>query len=86
MHHVLTKALGAQSVIDFEVEVQDLVNKDAVVLCSDGLTNMVSDRRILEIITAHGDDVAGACRELVSEANAEGGRDNISVVLARYTS
>jgi serine/threonine protein phosphatase PrpC len=85
MQHVLTKALGAEDAIDFEVKIQDLVNKDIMLLCSDGLTNMVSDRRISQIITAHGADLEGACRELVSEANTQGGRDNISVILARYT-
>ena len=86
MQHVLTKALGAQDTVDFDVKIQDLVNRDIVLLCSDGLTNMLPDRRILEIITAHGADLEVACRELVSEANAQGGRDNISVVLARYGS
>jgi serine/threonine protein phosphatase PrpC len=86
MQHVLTKALGAEEAIDFDVKVQDLANKDIVLLCSDGLTSMVSDGRISQIITVHGADLEGACRELVSEANAQGGRDNISVILARYTS
>src|SRR5204862_561064 len=86
MQHVLTKALGAQNDVEFDVKVDDLVNKDVMLLCPDGLTNMVSDRRILEIVTTHGADLEGACRELVSEANAQGGRDNISVVLVRYSS
>ena len=86
MQHVLTKALGASPTLDFDVKVQDLVNKDVVLLCSDGLTNMVPDPRILEIVSSHGADLEGACRGLIVEANEQGGRDNISVVLVRYTS
>ena len=59
---------------------------DVVLLCSDGLTNMLPDRRILEIVTAHGPDLEGACEELVAQANAQGGRDNISAILVRYGS
>jgi len=84
MQHVLTKALGARDDVDFEVKSQELNDGDIVLLCSDGLTNMLPDRRILEIVSPHGADVEGACRALVSEANAQGGRDNISVILVRY--
>jgi protein phosphatase len=84
MKHVLTKALGAREDVDFEVNDQDLGEGDVVLLCSDGLTNMLSDRRILEIVSARGEDLQGACEALVAEANAQGGRDNISAVLVRY--
>ena len=86
MKHVLTKALGARDDVDFEVKIQELNGGDIILLCSDGLTNMLPDARILEIVSAHGADLEAACRELVSGANAEGGRDNISAILARYDS
>jgi len=84
MRHVLTKALGARDDVDFDVTDQPLSDGDVVLLCSDGLTNMVPDPRILELVTAHGANVQQACDALVEEANAQGGRDNISVILARY--
>jgi protein phosphatase len=62
-----------------------LNDRDTVLLCSDGLTNMLSDAQILEIVSTHGPDLEGACRGLVDAANAQGGRDNISAVLIRYT-
>ena len=86
MKHVLTKALGAQDDVDFEVVDQELHEEDLLLLCSDGLTNMVPDSRILDIVSTHRADLEGACHELVSEANAQGGRDNVSVILVRYGS
>lgn len=83
MRHVLTKALGAAEDVDFEVIDLAQMDGDVLVLCSDGLTNMVSDDRILAIVLANEDDLDRACRELVAAANAAGGRDNVSVVLVR---
>jgi len=84
MKHVLTKALGAQDDVDFEVVDQELTHGDIVLLCSDGLTNMVPDKRILDIVSAHRGDLERASEALVAEANSQGGRDNISVILVRY--
>jgi serine/threonine protein phosphatase PrpC len=52
-------------------------------LCSDGLSEMVSDARIAEVLRA-AEPSAEACRALVAEALAAGGRDNVTVVVARY--
>ena len=86
MKHVLTKAVGAQDDVDFEVTEQDLESGDVILLCSDGLTNMLSDQQILEIVVTRGVDLGGAGDDLVAAANAEGGRDNISAILVRYSS
>jgi serine/threonine protein phosphatase PrpC len=84
MKNVLTKALGAREDVEFEVVTRALVPGDLVLLCSDGLTNMLPDAEILRTIGAHGGDVRTACRALVESANANGGRDNISALLLRY--
>ena len=84
MKNVLTKALGARQEVDFEVVGRKLSDHDTVLLCSDGVTNMLSDPEILDIVSAHGVDLERACHELVAAANAQGGRDNISAVLVRY--
>jgi len=81
LKNILTKALGPREDVEFEVIDHPVTSGDAVLLCSDGLTNMVPDARILEITVAHLPDLAAGCRELVAEANAQGGRDNISVIL-----
>jgi protein phosphatase len=84
MRNVLTKALGARDDVDFEIAEQPLEPGDTVLLSSDGLTNMLPDGRLLEIVSAHAGDPEKACRELIDQANAEGGRDNISAILAHY--
>lgn len=86
MKSILTKALGAREDVEFDVVDQRLQDGDIILLCSDGLTNMVPDARIYEIIRAHPGDLKSACRALVDEANAQGGRDNISVILVQYRS
>jgi protein phosphatase len=84
LRNVLTKAVGAQDDVEFDILSQALSDEDVILLCSDGLTNMLSDTRILAIVTEHGADLEQACTGLITEANLEGGRDNISVVLVRY--
>jgi protein phosphatase len=85
MKNILTKALGAREDVEFEVIDQRLEDGDSVLICSDGLTNMLPDRRILEVVGSHGPDLKGACGELVSQANEAGGRDNISAILIRQS-
>jgi len=84
LRNVLTKALGAQEEVEFDVHTQGLVDGDVVLLASDGLTNMLSDAEIVQIVAGRIASVEGAGTELVEQANRQGGRDNISVILARY--
>jgi protein phosphatase len=84
LRNVLTKAIGAQADVDFDVNTHALQDGDTILLCSDGLTNMLSDARILATVSAHGGSLEAACSALVDEANAQGGRDNISAILVRY--
>ncbi|HEY2773682.1 MAG TPA: PP2C family serine/threonine-protein phosphatase [Candidatus Binatia bacterium] len=85
MKHVLTKALGAQDDVEFDVTTHELSDGDILLLCSDGLTNMLSDERMLEIVAKRADDPGTACDDLIAAANNEGGRDNISAILVCYT-
>jgi protein phosphatase len=55
-----------------------------VLLCSDGLTNMLDDPAILETVARNDEHLEKTCDALVESANARGGRDNISVLLLRY--
>jgi protein phosphatase len=81
--HILTNYLGGGSV-KVDVEHHQLVHGDRLLLCTDGLTNMVSEEEIVALLAAHPrpDD---ACRALVDRALDCGGFDNITVVLASFT-
>jgi serine/threonine protein phosphatase PrpC len=84
MKNVLTKAIGARDEVEFDVHEETLESGDLILICSDGLTGMLSDDRVLAIASADALDVEAACERLLAEASAEGGRDNISVILIRY--
>jgi hypothetical protein len=66
-----------------DVQEIDTESGDLYLLCSDGLTDMVDDVELCEVLTDHQTDLAAASRMLVDMANVNGGGDNISVVLAR---
>lgn len=79
--NIITRALGTDLDVQpdcFEIEVQQ---GDVLLLCSDGLSNMLEDERIEEIILSHRDSMEEAGRSLVEQANEAGGKDNITVVL-----
>lgn len=82
--NVVTRAISAAGVVIPDFFELKLEPGDIVLLCSDGLSNMVSDADIYSIIDEHRDSLedAGIC--LVQTANDNGGKDNISVVLAKY--
>ncbi len=78
--NILTRVLGVEPTVEVdEVEV-DLRPGDRLLLCSDGLTGMLPERRIAEVLAEEADPRAAADR-LVAEANAAGGVDNITVVV-----
>jgi protein phosphatase len=84
LRHVVTNAIGGDSP-DLEVELHkvQLEPGDAILLCSDGLTEMMPDRQIAEILGTTS-DAEYACEQLVARANDKGGKDNITAIVARY--
>jgi PPM family protein phosphatase len=84
-HHpyygILTRALGVGSDVDIDRTMLDVKDGDRIVLCSDGLFNELSDEEIRGTL-AGDEDVATIVEKLIDRANAGGGRDNISVVIA----
>ena len=81
---MMTNALGG-GFPELEVEVHklQLEDDDVVLLCTDGLTEMLSDEKISQILQAE-TAPEPACRQLVAGANAKGGNDNITVVVAQF--
>ena len=82
--NMITRAVGIEENVeidDFRLDVDSLVR---VLLCSDGLSGMVTDLDILNILSGKGDVEATADR-LLAKANGNGGRDNISVIVIDFT-
>ena len=81
--NIITRALGTDTSVRpdcFEIEVQE---GDVLLLCSDGLSNMLEDNQIENIVRANGENLRQAGECLVKQANDAGGKDNISVILIR---
>ena len=79
--NVITRALGAEETIVIDGDEQVLFDRDKILLCTDGLTDMVGEGDIERIIMRNGDEPQRACEELVNAANDKGGVDNITVIL-----
>ncbi len=77
--NIITRAVGTSEDLKIDFFDVKLESGDQILICSDGLTNMVSDRDIYEILrSGPGEDRA---QELVDQANANGGKDNIAVIV-----
>lgn len=83
--NLVTRALGASPEIEPEIHDYDVLAGDVLLLCSDGLTEMVLHGEIATLMKALLPDITEAARRLVDMANEAGGRDNTSVVLVRVS-
>ena len=81
--NVITRAIGLTEDVDPDIDTIDFRDGDTILLCSDGLTNMLPDRAIGQILSKE-PDTQTASELLVAAANANGGTDNITAVVVRY--
>jgi protein phosphatase len=81
--NVIVRALGMRDVVDVDLLREELEDGDLVLLCSDGLSGMVPDARIAEVLRANAGELRHAAQALVDEANAAGGADNVTCVLVQ---
>jgi protein phosphatase len=79
---IITRALGPEAVVEPDSQTVDGRGGDLLLLCSDGLTTMITDDEIAEILRSN-TQLTAASRALIAAANKAGGRDNITVVLLR---
>ncbi len=79
--NIITRALGAERTVDVDFFDLKLEPGNVVLMCSDGLSNMVEDERIGEIISDTDIALQERGQTLISEANRNGGKDNIAIVL-----
>lgn len=79
--NIITRALGAERTVDIDFFDLKLETGSVILMCSDGLSNMVEDSQIEQIISDTDKELEEKGRILISEANRNGGKDNIAIVL-----
>ena len=79
--NIITRALGAEKTVDIDLFDLKLEAGDTILMCSDGLSNMVDDRKMEEIILDSEMELTEKGKTLIREANLNGGKDNIAIIL-----
>ena len=79
--HLITRALGLKESVEVDLVEQPVLPGDFLLLCSDGLSDLLEDEEMLAIVRDHADDLEKACQTLVDRANYKGGDDNITALL-----
>jgi len=83
--NMLTKALGPYAEVQPDALVHPIRKGEMLLLCSDGLTTMVSDEEILDILIENYQSAENLPQLLINKANAAGGEDNISVIIIHFS-
>ncbi len=79
--HLITRALGLEESVEVDLVEQPVLPGDLLLLCSDGLSDLLEDEEMLAIVRDHADNLEKACQVLVDRANYKGGDDNITTLL-----
>ncbi len=79
--NIITRALGVEENIEIDFDFTELEGGEALLLCSDGLSNLVSSEKLLEIYQNNNTDEL--CEKYIKQANENGGHDNITVVVMK---
>lgn len=79
--NVITRALGMQEAVVVDLVKKDVQEGDRFLLCTDGLSGQVPEKRMCEIVLEHGKDLQACAKKLISTANEAGGEDNVTVVV-----
>ena len=81
--NLVTRALGIGPQVNVDMQEDIVLKNDIYLLCSDGLTDLVEDEYIYLTIKRFSDNLEEAAKQLITKANENGGKDNISVMLCR---
>jgi protein phosphatase len=84
LRNVVTRALGGKPELQVDVQSVAMQPGDVLLICSDGLTTMVADDEIAQVLSDSAGDIEKGAQDLVARANDGGGEDNISVVLIGF--
>jgi protein phosphatase len=80
--NLVTRAVGVEDTVLLETHLHQALPGDWILMCSDGLSDMIDDEQIAAVLRGH-DSLPEACQALIQAANDAGGRDNISVILVQ---
>ena len=81
--NIITRALGANKKVIPDYFEVNLNPEETILMCSDGLSNMVEDKEIMAIVKEYPDNLQLAAEKLVKRANENGGKDNISIIIVK---
>lgn len=82
-NHILTRALGTEDSVIIDNFTEQLEDDDIILICTDGLSDMLNDEEIASVIRKNGNDMDRAASELIENAIDNGGFDNITIILIR---
>lgn len=82
-NHILTKAIGTAPEVEVEVQVEPVMDNDIYLLCSDGLSDVLSSKEIMDIVYDYEHCKKSAVEKLINAAIKKGGKDNITVILVQ---
>ena len=81
--NVIVRAVGMKDTVQIDIQKLPATDGDLFLLCSDGLSSMVTNEEIEQMLL-YNEDLEATCRQLIDLANSAGGHDNVTCVLARY--
>jgi len=81
---VITRALGTEADVDVDTFTVEAQPGDVFLLCSDGLTDMVEENHIVDVVGRNRGDLERAAKQLIADANRSGGEDNVTVVFFEF--
>jgi len=84
MKNIITRALGTKENVEVDLQTEKVKDQDVIILCSDGLSGLIDDETMREIIQDNKQDLEVATESLIDLANENGGDDNITLILVKF--
>ncbi|MBN2381477.1 Stp1/IreP family PP2C-type Ser/Thr phosphatase [bacterium] len=84
MKNIITRALGTKENVEVDLQTERVRNGDIIILCSDGLSGLIEDEMMKEVILENENDLDQAAERLIQLANENGGDDNITLILVKF--
>lgn len=83
--NIITRAIGTADTVEVDIKNENIMKNDLMLICSDGLSSIVDDHDILDTVVRYSNNVDTAVDKLIELANFNGGDDNITIILVKFT-